>query len=197
MNEDLNREDKRVRRTRQKLAAALIDLTLEQGYEDITIQDVTTRAGVGYRTFFRHYPDKDALLAEVLRATVADLRQMMGSPAAPEADQGPNLQFLSPEDGRLLFAHIQGQSDLYRVLLAGGPVALDPIITYARQEAAAALGSAAISAVPVDIVANYLVGTTIDLVRWWLDNDMPYPPEEMGRYLALLTTLPGKLPLTG
>ena len=191
MNEELNHEDKRVRRTRQKLAAALIDLTLEQGYDTITIQDITTRASVGYRTYFRHYPDKEALLADVLRATVAELRQMMGNPAAPEANQGPYMQFLSPEGGRLLFEHIQTQSDLYRVLLAGGPVALDPIMSYGRQEASASLGPTLPGPLPPAIVANHLVTTTIDLVRWWLDNDMPYPPAEMGRYLALLTTLPG------
>ena len=56
----MNREDKRVRRTRQALAEALIALTMEKGYEPVTLQEITDRAGVGYRTFCRHYADKDA-----------------------------------------------------------------------------------------------------------------------------------------
>src|SRR5258706_3540102 len=58
-------QDKRVRRTQKLLATALIELTLEKGYEAITIRDITDRADIGYATFFRHYHDKDDLLQDV------------------------------------------------------------------------------------------------------------------------------------
>jgi AcrR family transcriptional regulator len=190
----MKREDKRVRHTRRVLGEALIALALAGEYETITIQEITDRAGVGYRTFFRHYADKDALLGEVLRETGAELRGMIGSPAAPRVGPGGAfLQFLPAENGRVLFQHVATQSDLYRVLLAS-PVALKPILAYAREEAAAALGEELGGPLPAAIAVNHLVTTTIELVRWWLENDMPYPPEQMGHYLAMLTTLPGEPP---
>lgn len=188
MGED-ERQDKRVRRTRRRLAEALVALTLARGYEAITIRDITARAGVGYRTFFRHYTDKDGLLGDVLQTTVVELRQLMGQPAAP-GQGAPFRQFLSAEDGRVLFQHIGEQADLYRVLLDSGRVALDPILIYAEREVVSTLGAAAAGPLPPAIMANFLVNTTIDLVRWWLDHDLPYPPAQMGRYLAILTTLP-------
>ena len=41
--------DKRIQKTRASLKEALTRLVIERGYEDITIQDVTTEAGIGYR----------------------------------------------------------------------------------------------------------------------------------------------------
>jgi hypothetical protein len=35
------------------------------------------------------------------------------------------------------------------------------------------------SPMPIDLVANYLVGAVLQLLDWWLANDMPYSVEEM------------------
>src|SRR5689334_4808121 len=56
------RSDRRIVRTRNLLAQALVALTLEKNYDAVTIREITDRAEIGYATFFRHYPDKDALL---------------------------------------------------------------------------------------------------------------------------------------
>ena len=33
--------------------------------------------------------------------------------------------------------------------------------------------------VPIDILANYVASVTLNMVIWWLENGMPYPPEKM------------------
>jgi AcrR family transcriptional regulator len=40
-------QDRRIRRTQHLLAQALIALTLEKGYEAVTIRDLTERADIG------------------------------------------------------------------------------------------------------------------------------------------------------
>ena len=32
---------------------------------------------------------------------------------------------------------------------------------------------------PVPVLANYLATELFALLKWWLDHDMPYPPERM------------------
>src|SRR6476619_3274498 len=54
--------DRRSERTRQLLSKALIDLMLEQRYDEITVQDIIDRANVGRSTFYAHYLDKEDLL---------------------------------------------------------------------------------------------------------------------------------------
>lgn len=55
-------EDLRVRRTRTTLQRALIELTVEKGFAAVTVRDICERAMVNRSTFYRHYIDKYDLL---------------------------------------------------------------------------------------------------------------------------------------
>jgi AcrR family transcriptional regulator len=59
--------DPRVRRTRLSLEQAFTDVLAEKGFQAITVQDITRRAGVNRATFYAHFPDKYALLDHSIR----------------------------------------------------------------------------------------------------------------------------------
>jgi hypothetical protein len=40
------------------------------------------------------------------------------------------------------------------------------------------------------VVAQYLAGAFLTLLKWWLEAEMPYPPEQMDRIFQQLV-LPG------
>jgi AcrR family transcriptional regulator len=61
--------DPRVKRTRQLLDQAFIQLLTEKGFEAITVQDVTQRAGVNRATFYAHFQDKYELLDRSIRGS--------------------------------------------------------------------------------------------------------------------------------
>lgn len=163
-------QDRRVRRTQHLLARALIALTLEKGYEVVTIRDITERADIGYATFFRHYHDKDELLKDVLDVVLTDLIDLL-RPVMPDAD--PTTV------GVLLFRYVQEHSEVVRVLL-GSHVLLHRTIEVATQNIANEHTSLPDSAVPLEIAAHHIVTSSISLIQWWLDHQMPYPPERMG-----------------
>lgn len=54
--------DPRVKRTRNLLEHAFLDVTAEKGFQAVSVQDITERAGVNRATFYAHFPDKYALL---------------------------------------------------------------------------------------------------------------------------------------
>lgn len=56
------RRNRKRRSTRTALAAAALDLFEEKGFVATTIEDITERADVARRTFFRHFPSKEAAL---------------------------------------------------------------------------------------------------------------------------------------
>lgn len=33
--------------------------------------------------------------------------------------------------------------------------------------------------IPVEVIANFYAGSLLGLISWWLDNDMPFTPEQM------------------
>ena len=53
--------DRRIVRTRNALGDAMVALMLEKEFDEITVQQVLDRAGVGRATFYTHYRDKDDL----------------------------------------------------------------------------------------------------------------------------------------
>jgi AcrR family transcriptional regulator len=73
LQEDCNRLDPRIRRTRQLLQGALRRLLEQKGFDDITVQDITEAATLNRATFYAHYPDKFALLEELIRVTFLGL----------------------------------------------------------------------------------------------------------------------------
>ena len=50
--------DKRIRRTRDTLGDALVELIQEKPFDEITVQQILDRAGVGRSTFYEHYATK-------------------------------------------------------------------------------------------------------------------------------------------
>ncbi len=166
-------QDKRVKRTQNLLAKALIDLTLEKGYEAVTIRDITQRADIAYTTFFRHYPDKDALLQDVLEVVLADLIELL-QPHMPTGDPA--------EVGTLLFQYVGDHSEVSRVLLAtrGSRTLVHQMVAEGSQRVLREHSPRFGSAVPADVAANHLVASSVALVQWWLEHDMPYTPAQMG-----------------
>lgn len=59
--------DPRVARTHRQLHEALIELMLERGFDDLSVQQVCARAGVGRSTFYVHFADTEELLLHNFR----------------------------------------------------------------------------------------------------------------------------------
>jgi AcrR family transcriptional regulator len=166
-------QDRRVKRTQNLLAKALISLTLEKGYDSVTIRDITERADVGYATFFRHYHDKDALLQDVLDVVLSELINLL-RPSSPGND---------PADvGTLIFSYVQEHSEIIRVLLSsrGSSLLMQRMVEAGTQSVLCQNTTLPGSPVPADIAAYLLVTSSIALIQWWLEHGMPYPPQRMG-----------------
>ena len=59
---DCEVRDPRMRRTRQLLQSALLQLLGSKSFDDISVQDITDAATVNRATFYDHYTDKFALM---------------------------------------------------------------------------------------------------------------------------------------
>ena len=57
--------DMRITRTREAIRRAFTDMICEMDYEQITIKELTERAGINRKTFYLHYDSLDDLLGEM------------------------------------------------------------------------------------------------------------------------------------
>jgi AcrR family transcriptional regulator len=157
---------------------ALINLSLEKGYDSITIKDITDHADIAYSTFFRHYPDKPALLAALVGEAVNTLRGLLSQ----LPDKTPE------EEGKLLFQHVEEHEALYRVIFSSPGVSnvMQPVLDDIKRELIKQYRSYERTKLPPDVVANHVVTAIVALVRWWLENDKPYYVERMGHIYSEL-----------
>jgi len=81
------RLDPRIKRTRQLLRQALMELMAEKSFQAITVQDIAERATVNRVTFYAHFEDKYALLEYSIREAFEQRLHSQapaGSPFSPE-----------------------------------------------------------------------------------------------------------------
>jgi AcrR family transcriptional regulator len=93
--------DPRVTRSHQRLRDALLSLTLERGWDDVSVQQVCERAGVGRSTFYVHFADREDLLLGAFQSDHIVPRQLRPEP----------LAFVRP-----LIEHVGAHRTLYSAL---------------------------------------------------------------------------------
>ncbi|NGZ75273.1 TetR/AcrR family transcriptional regulator [Saccharibacillus sp. VR-M41] len=73
MPDSLSSIDRRIRRSKKALKETLIALMRERDFKDISITDLVRGADLNRGTFYKHYRDKEELLAEAVDDTMTDL----------------------------------------------------------------------------------------------------------------------------
>ncbi|GAA2420009.1 TetR family transcriptional regulator [Streptomyces coeruleofuscus] len=69
---------------RDALVAAAFQLFLERGYEQTTIDDIVTLAGVGRRSFFRYFPSKEDVVFPDHERCLADMTAFLAGGGGDE-----------------------------------------------------------------------------------------------------------------
>jgi AcrR family transcriptional regulator len=154
--------DARVVRTREALRQAMTELAAERPLEGITVRAIAARAGVGYATFFRHYADKDALLAEVSELLIAEFLQQV-RPLLLQRDR--------PAAARTLCRYVLDHLAIHKALIAGGAgeTVRAEMLRQAMSVVAAARGRKPDGPLD-DLILFHVVSSILNLLAWWLRN---------------------------
>jgi AcrR family transcriptional regulator len=173
--------DARQVRSRSALTRALLELLEEKPFDQLTIREISQRAGTGYATFFRHYATKEALLSDVASEEIADLLART-LPVLHDSN--------SAESTLALCRHVGEHRNLWVALLTGGAAGIlrDEFIRQARE---LPRDFAEVKSwLPADLGVVYGAGGTIDLLAWWLSQDETYSPEQIAGILNRLIIAP-------
>ncbi|HTU12878.1 MAG TPA: TetR/AcrR family transcriptional regulator [Allosphingosinicella sp.] len=178
---DARRPDARVLKSRAALRDALLALVAEHPFAEINIAMLADKAGVGYATFFRHYPDKEALLADVADAMIADLLARL-------------LPLLLDGDGRTamrgLAAYVDEHRPICRALLFGAGEAIRAEITRRAIDRTRAAQTPTPSWLPRELAIVHGVGATLNIIGWWLQNGDEMSTDALAAALERLVIAP-------
>ena len=170
------KSDRRASRTRRSLNDALIQLILEKRYDAITVQNVIDRADVGRSTFYAHYRDKEDLFRSSWEGLLGSFVRHI------EWEKAGGDRFVPVLE---LFRHVQEFHPFYRALTRSGKTdwlfktGLSYLTKTIERALTSRLANKPQPIVPIPVLSNYLAGGILTLLKWWLDHNMPYPPERM------------------
>lgn len=176
-------------RNRERLIAAAREVFAERGY-GATLDDIARHAGLGTGTAYRHFPNKQALAAEVLQDATEQIAADADAALAIEAPWDALVQFFESVAQRQA-----ADRGLYETLTGRGDDAQQariwPRIVSAVTELfdrAQRAGAVRDDAAPTDIAAIFsMLGPVFSMSR-------DIEPELWRRYLALI--LDGLRPTT-
>jgi AcrR family transcriptional regulator len=175
------KDDRRSRRTRRLVTAAMTELLLEKPWDDITVQAILDRADIGRATFYHHFRDK----LDVVDAVAAEMFEGLHD-ADPLTTSGGSLPV------RGLFRHAAERYRSLRAML--DTPGAEVFWTQSHAALCAAIESSLVapaarrsrSAVPAPIQAQFVAGALLGVLKWWLREGMPHPPEQMAAMFEAL-----------
>ncbi len=173
------RQDPRNVRTEAAIRAAFMRLVEERGFAHVSVKDICERADINRNTFYLHFSDKEALMAQVLE-------NMLAVQAVPIAAVASHLSTSSPEQVEEIVENILGllaeELVFYRILFT------EPAMqSYVQQLCNTAIMMVeAGSRRPVSsLTLRYLIYGFIGVVAEWLDG----PTQDMTEIVPLLSRL--------
>ena len=172
------REDQRVRRTRQRLADALVQLLVAKPFDAITVQNILEAAHVSRSTFYAHFRDKNDLFL----SQAEDFFEAMATALSRFGDKS---QRLAPVEE--LFAHLGEVRPFYNALLASGR--MHDVMELGEEHFARGIEqrlreiprARKIRADQLRSIAHGLAGSLFSQLTWWVREGMTVSPAEMDR----------------
>ncbi|HET8710136.1 MAG TPA: TetR/AcrR family transcriptional regulator [Spongiibacteraceae bacterium] len=174
-------QQQRNTRSRAALCDALLALLTKKLFEEITVKEITTQAGVGYATFFRHYPDKETLLHHLAADEINRLLGM-SMPLFYSVD--------SLASNQALCAYVWEHRKLWAALLTGGAAATlkEEYLRLALQVYEATPTPK--SWLPSDLAVTFSVTALLEILAWRLKQTDPPSVKQMAEIMNRLTVIP-------
>jgi AcrR family transcriptional regulator len=170
---EVSRHDRRRARTRAQLLRAAERLLAAKGFHATKIADIAAAADVGTGTFYLHFPNKEALFADLVRETALRAKQEMDRAKAPCADPRQKARVAT----ETFFRFAQANREVFTILF-GHSAQFDTLLREVHQlfiadiEENYAEGVAAGAFKPLRpaIVSQAVVGMLSQIVSWWIDH---------------------------
>jgi len=190
------RTDRRITRTQSALRRALLELIQEKDYDAITVEEITTRADLARTTFYLHYRDKEELLLDYFDGVIGErIQQFAQIPLSILANPSEIAKRSGAPTRPIIavFQHAAENAALFRLVLNGqGMLRVAERLRRTANQSVNELLTRKIAQedlkleMPVDLLVHCFVGAFLASLAWWLEQDMPCPPEEMARRFRLL-----------
>lgn len=170
--------DARARRTRDALGDALIGLMQERPFDQIRVNDVLERAGVGRSTFYDHFRNTHDLFQSDADEFFSFVANTLAEKNAPSERVAPVQEF---------FAHMREARALIDAIAAAGKLhenfslAQDHFARGIERRLSQVPRAASIPEASRPALAHAQAGALMSLARFWISRGMKDDPADLDR----------------
>ncbi|MEM7537698.1 MAG: TetR/AcrR family transcriptional regulator [Chloroflexota bacterium] len=185
---DKDRFEKRKDETKQAIQQSFIKMLQTRAFDEITVREIAEEAGIGFKTFYRHYKDKTELTQAIFANFVIKLQEVVVPPLTREDAESNIYPILDLVRDNATTMRAIGQMPNREDLA-------QPIIQFAFMEGLK-LQVSALSGEGVkgqkrrELVAQHFVHAQLALFVWWVSEEMVIPIEEMADLINKLVIRP-------
>lgn len=191
MNNDKNRAvgmrrgdaDPRVGRTRELLVDAFVRLCGEKKNVEVTVSDITRRAGVNRATFYRHFEDKADLIERGIDQLLATVFSEIDSVAPVGSDESDRIIRRITR----FFEIIHDRSSLFRNLMTGNGHSVISeksesfVVRFLSENRLSVAGEEALT-MPLPLASRVLTAMLFTFAAWWLDHPASCTAREVASF---------------
>ncbi|WP_397358310.1 TetR/AcrR family transcriptional regulator [Oscillibacter sp.] len=177
--------DRRQQKTRDAIFEAFSTLLSSKSYTKITIQEIIDEANIGRSTFYAHFETKDDLLKEMC----TDLFSHIFSESL-NTEKTHDFSLANSNPGSMI-THIlyhlrDNKKNIVGILSCeSGELFLRFFKQYLNeliiQHLLIGIKRKNMN-IPEDFLVNHISGSFVEMVQWWLKNNMERSPEELANY---------------
>ncbi|WP_249898387.1 TetR/AcrR family transcriptional regulator [Paenibacillus sp. PK3_47] len=176
-----------VRRTRQALKAAFMELILEKGYDAVTIMDISVRADYNRGTFYKHFVSKEDLLKDIHDDFLRNFAETLLKPY--EGMQQIKATMIFPS-ALQLFQHIEDHKKDFLALssVQRGKIAAmlyDTLRNSMREDMHIEMEEAG-TPLDYEIMLSYRMSATVGVILYWAETHFKYSAAYMAEQLIAL-----------
>lgn len=178
--------DRRIRKSKVALKNALLSLMQSKDFKHISITDIVQLADLNRGTFYKHYPDKEELLEEIIDEVMKDL---ITSYRAPYESLTVFEVSKLTASAIKIFEHVATNANFYTLLgksniLAGlqarvcnelSQLVLQDISNRTLQ-----------TNINIKMLANYQAYAIWGMITVWIDSEFLYSPDYMAEQLLAI-----------
>jgi AcrR family transcriptional regulator len=169
-----DRFQKRREQTAHDLLEAARHVLSTRGYHATKVVDIAQAAKVGVGTFYLYYPTKEAIFLELVEDTVRKLRTVLDARRAGVTDPAESSRIGT----ETFFRFAQENRELFRIVFGHGASFHDVVRrcqeTFVRdvlENLVAGMESGAFRPGPPVIWGRALIGLSVEVVSWWIEQE--------------------------
>ena len=184
----IEKEDKRIRRSKRDLSNALDELLDSKNFDDISIQDIVDKAMVSKNTFYNNFLDKNELLMYLFKRYSLEVYEKI----EPLFDEEEDLDKISKESLKYVIEYLSSNYKKFKKMIDNDrSKALYWNFYKFIQEIVAFVFSSFKDKLPFDtpleIISPFLAGGISSLIYSMYEGEKIYSREEIYSYLEKLT----------